>query len=54
MDELIIEGITPEDLILLKKILETYTVTIKSEISFDVVSNIYSKISDIVSCLEDK
>lgn len=54
MDELIIEGITPEDLILLKKILETYTVTIKSEISFDEVSNIYSKISDIVSCLEDK
>lgn len=54
MDELIIEGITPEDMLLLKRIIETYTVSVKGEVSFDDVSNIYSKISDIVSCLEDK
>ena len=54
MEELIVEGITPEDLLLLKKIIETYTVSIKSEISFNDVCNIYNKISDIVRCLEDK
>ena len=54
MDELIVEGITSEDLILLKKILETYTVTIKSEISFDDVCMLYNKITDVVNCLEDK
>jgi hypothetical protein len=54
MEELIVEGITPEDLLLLKRIIETYTVSIKSEISFDDISNIYNKITDIVRCLEDK
>lgn len=54
MDELIVEGITPEDLLLLKRIIETYPVSIKSEVSFDEIYGIYNKISDIVSCLEDK
>ena len=54
MEELIVEGITPDDLILLKKILETYTVSINSEISFNDITNVYVKITDIVTCLEDK
>jgi hypothetical protein len=54
MEELIVEGITPEDLSLIKKVLETYTISIVSEISFDDISNIYNKITDIVRCLEDK
>jgi hypothetical protein len=54
MEELIVEGITPDDLILLKKILETYTVSINSEISFSDITNVYAKITDIVTCLEDK
>ena len=54
MDELIVEGITPGDLLLLKRIIETYPASINSEVSFDEIYNIYNKILDIVSCLEDK
>ena len=54
MEELIVEGITPEDLILIKKVFETYTVSITSEISHDDILNVYNKITDIVKCLEDK
>jgi hypothetical protein len=54
MEELIVESITSDDLILLKKIIETYTLSIKSEVSYQEVSNIYAKIVDIVTCLEDK
>jgi hypothetical protein len=54
MEELIVEGITPDDLVLLKKILETYTLSISNEISFEDIRNIHGKITDIVRCLEDK
>jgi hypothetical protein len=54
MEELIVEGITPEDLSLIKKVLEAYTVSIVSEISYDDILAVYNKIKDIVDCLEDK
>lgn len=40
MEELIVESITSDDLILLKKVIETYTLSIKSEVSYQEVSNI--------------
>ena len=54
MNELIVEGIEIEDFLLIKKILETYKVSINSEISFKEVQNLYNKIIDIVTYLEDK
>ena len=54
MDELIVEGITPSDFLLIKKILETYSITIESEISFKDIKDLHDKVIDIVKCLEDK
>jgi hypothetical protein len=54
MEELIIESITPEDFLLIKKILETYKVGIMSDVSFNELHSIYEKITDIVACFEDK
>lgn len=52
MEELIVEGLTPEDFKLLKEILSEYKVSINSTTSFVDVLNLYTKVSEIVSCLE--
>lgn len=54
MDELIVEGITSSDFLLIKKLLESYSVTLEGEVSFNDIKSLYDKITDIVNCLEDK
>ena len=54
MEELIVEGITPEDFLLIKKILETYKVDMYSDITLEDIRSTHAKISDIVKCFEDK
>lgn len=53
MKELIIEGLEPEDFIVLKHILKTYKVSIDDSVSFQDVTNLYTKVEQIVKCLQD-
>lgn len=52
MDELVVEGLTPEDFKLVQAILKSYKVSLCDTISFEDVNNLYSKISEIVNYLE--
>jgi hypothetical protein len=53
MEELLVEGLTPEDFKILRDILKTYKVSLSDSISFDDIINLYSKINEIVDCLEE-
>jgi hypothetical protein len=54
MEELIVEGLTPQDFNLLREILRTHRVSIDSAISFNDIINLYSKITEIVNCLREE
>lgn len=54
MEELVVESVTLEDFLLIKRVLETYNINIKSEISYEEIQSVYKKITDIVTCFEDK
>lgn len=51
MEELIVEGITPFDLKLIKSIIETYPVTIAGDISSEEISGLHDKLTQIVEAL---
>jgi hypothetical protein len=51
MSKVIIEGLDKSDFIALKCILETYPITLSSEISIEQLKQIHKKVSDIVTCL---
>jgi hypothetical protein len=53
MEELIVEGLTPQDFNILKEILKTYKVSLNDTIAFDDIVNLYYKITEIVNCLEE-
>ena len=52
MEELIVEGLTPEDFRLLRDMLKEYRVSLNDSISFVDIINLYNKINEIVDCLE--
>ena len=53
MDEIIIEGLSQENFIILEKILKSYKVSIDSDISFDDVVDVYNKVKEIVVYLKE-
>lgn len=53
MEELVIEGLAPEDFKLLENILKSYKVSLNDSISYIDIVNIYNKIKEIVDCLEE-
>ena len=54
MEELIVDGITPEDFDTLKLILETYPVSINGDITYEKVFTLHSKVSQIVEALRSE
>lgn len=53
MKELIVEGLEAEDFIVLEYILKTHKVSIEDSVSFQDVTNLYTKVQQIVKCLKD-
>lgn len=53
MEELIVEGLEAEDFIVLERILKTYKISIGDSVSFQDVTNLYTKVQQIVNCLKD-
>lgn len=53
MDEVIVEGLSQENFVVLEKILKSYKVSIDSDISFDDVVDVYNKVKEIVDYLEE-
>lgn len=51
MEELIVEGLTEEDFILLEQILKTYSITLNSDISVDDLKGLYIKVKQIADYL---
>ncbi|MGA1049065.1 MAG: hypothetical protein ACO3UU_13740 [Minisyncoccia bacterium] len=54
MEELIVEGLTPQDFKLLVDILKSYKVSLNDNISYIDVLNLYKKLSEIVNCLAEE
>lgn len=52
MEELLIEGLTPEDFRLIKKIVESYKVSLTDTVSFSDILNVHGKLKEIVDCLD--
>ena len=53
MEELIVEGLSTEDFILLEKLIRTYPTTLDSDISYQNITSLYSKIKQITDYLEE-
>ncbi len=53
MEELVVEGLIPEDFKMLRDILKTYRVSLSDSITFVDITNLYNKINEIVVCLEE-
>lgn len=53
MEELIVEGLTTENFIVLEKILKSYKVSLADDISFDDILDLYNKVKQIVDCLDE-
>ena len=51
MEELIVEGLTEEDFILLEHILKTYSITLNSDISIEELKELYAKVKQITDYL---
>jgi hypothetical protein len=51
MEELIVEGLTEEDFILLEKILKAHNISINSDVSFDDLKELYAKVKQITDYL---
>ena len=52
-DEIIVEGLSPNDFKVLEKILKTYKVSLDSEIKFHDIVNVYNKVKQITDYLEE-
>jgi pantothenate kinase len=53
MQEIIVEGLDEQDFVLLKKIVETYKVSLNEEISFSEIEHIHNKLSQVLDYLQD-
>ena len=51
MNELVVEGLTPEDFLLLKEIITTFNISLSSDIEFAELSKLASKVEQIVEAL---
>jgi hypothetical protein len=51
MNELIVEGLTPEDFRLLQKIISTYNISVASDIKWDELIKLLTKIEQINNAL---
>ena len=51
MEELVVEGLTPEDFIFLEKILKSYPITLESEINHGTLTNLHNKVKQITNYL---
>ncbi len=51
MNELIVEGLTPEDFVLLQKIISTYNVSVSSDIRWEELIKLLTKIEQINNAL---
>lgn len=51
MDELLVEGLTPEDFNLMLNIIKSYKISIGDDIAYTDLINLHNKIKEIVDCL---
>ena len=51
MNELIVEGLTSEDFVLLQKIISTYNISVSSDIEWEKLIKLLSKIEQINNTL---
>lgn len=51
MEEIIVDALTPEDFVLLEKILKRFTISIDSDISYQEVVDLHSKVTDIINII---
>lgn len=54
MNELVVEGLTPEDFLLLKEIITTFNVSLSSDIEFAELAKLASKVEQIVKALSSE
>jgi hypothetical protein len=52
MEELIVEGLTAENFIVLEKILKNYKVSLAGDISFAEILELHGKVKQVVDCLK--
>ena len=52
MDELVVNGVTPEDFKILQKLIESYPFTLSSDLGYAEVFPLYNKINQIVEALQ--
>lgn len=53
MNEVIVEGLEPNDFVILEKILRTYKVSLESDISFENILNLHNKVRQVIDYLEE-
>jgi hypothetical protein len=53
MNEVIVEGLEPNDFVVLEKILKTYKVSLESDVSFDDILNLHNKVRQVIDYLEE-
>jgi uncharacterized FlgJ-related protein len=53
MEELIVEGLTTENFLVLEKLIKTYKVSLNDDISFEDIQDLYNKVKQIVDCIAE-
>jgi hypothetical protein len=53
MNEVIVEGLEPNDFIILEKILKSYKVSIDSEVAFADIIDLHNKVKQVIDYLEE-
>jgi len=53
MKEIVVEGLDEYDFILLKKIIETYPITVSGDVTYNEVEDIYTKVTHILNYLDN-
>ncbi len=53
MEEVIVEGLEPSDIVILEKIIKNFKVSIDDNISFEEVRQIHNKVKQILDYLEE-
>jgi len=53
MDEVIVEGLEPKDIVILEKIIRNFKVSIDDDISFAELQQIHNKVKQILDYLQE-
>ena len=53
MEEVIVEGLEPGDIVVLERIIKNFKVSIDDNISFEEVQQVYNKVKQILDYLQE-